>query len=380
MRVGIITSVHKPFDGRIFHREARTLAQAGYDVTLIAPAAFDQDERDGITVVGVSPPNSRWQRVRVWRDIYRQISSLQPDIIHFHDPELLLLAPFFRRKFGRDVKIIYDVHEYFIAALTCKYWIPAWLRPLVAKSAAVLEQLLLRKIDGVICAVTGQVPLYQSFSGPITVVRNLPAARLFEDAVPHPQLDVKGLKLIYVGLILPERGIDIIMEAMKALHRRGHTDIHLLLIGPETSADYINSIHQRIEKNQLGAQVKWLGYVPHREIKHYLANADVGLVPGLYTPQYRNPGLTTKQFEYWLCGLPVLSVDYPHRQVYIEESQSGLTVPAEDIQAHVDAILWFRDHPRERKAMGQRGRNMVLNHYIWEREREKLLAFYRQLA
>jgi len=63
-RVGALTSVHSPLDGRIFHRECRALAAAGYRVTLLAPADFERQERDGVTVVGVPRPASRlgWPR------------------------------------------------------------------------------------------------------------------------------------------------------------------------------------------------------------------------------------------------------------------------------------------------------------------------------
>jgi hypothetical protein len=379
-QVCVITSVHKPFDGRIFYRECRTLAQAGYDITLVAPAAFEREEREGVTILGVTPAASRAQRMRVWRDLFRRVRTLKPEVIHFHDPELLLLVPLFRLHFGRRVKIIYDVHEYFISALTSKYWIPAWLRPIVSRTAALLEKLIVQQTDGIICAVEGQLPLYEAFHGPKAVVRNLPLASLFQNDEPHPALDAQGLKLIYVGLILPKRGIDILLETMRVLHEQGYHDIRLYLIGPKTSPAYMQTLHAFIEKYDLNVQVQWLGYIPPNEIKHYLANADVGLVSGLYTPQYKNPGLTTKLFEYLLMGLPVLSVDYPHRRIYIEESDCGIVVEAEDVQAHVEAILWFDQHPEERQAMGERGQAMVKDHYIWEAEAKHLLEFYKQIV
>lgn len=376
-RVCVLTSVHTPFDGRIFHRECVTLRRAGYGVTLIAPAGFEREEREGITVLGVPKPSGRRGRPLVWWRLFRRVCRLRPDVVHFHDPELLLLVPALRLAFGQRVKIVYDVHEYFVDALAGKYWIPRRLRPLAVTVALWAEQTLVRGVDGIVCAVEGQKSLYSTFRGPIAVARNLPRLGLFQDAQPHPALDVDGLKLIYVGLILPKRGIHVLLEAMRLLHQQGIKDVYLFLIGPETSSVHIREIQTFAQTHHLDEHIRWLGPVPHLQLKHYLIAADVGVIPGLYTRQYSNPGVTTKLFEYMLCGLPVISADYPHRRVYIEEANGGLVVPAEDAAAHADAVLWLRDHPGETRAMGERGRAMVLNHYTWEQEQARLLAFYR---
>lgn len=380
LRICVLTSIHQPFDGRIFHRECKTLAQAGYQVTLIAPADFERQERDGITVLGVPRPASRYQRPLIWWRLYRLIRRLRPDVIHFHDPELLMLVPLFRMTLGRNVKIVYDVHEYFVDSLAEKYWIPSRLRAFAMSAAGWLERLLVRGVDGIICAVEGQKPLYDGFRGPMAVVRNLPFAALFEDAEPHPALDVEGFKLIYVGLILPIRGIDVLLAAMRVLRQRGHRDVHLFLVGPATSPAYIQEIQTFVQNHQLTDQIHWLGYVPHDQLKHYLANAHLGLVPGLRTRQFRNPGISTKLLEYMLCALPIVSVNHPHHLVHLEESNCGLTVSPEDASAHAEAILWMREHPDEARAMGQRSQAMVLDRYTWEREQSQLLTFYQALS
>ncbi|NLH40999.1 MAG: glycosyltransferase, partial [Planctomycetes bacterium] len=91
-RVCILTSVHIPFDGRVFHREACSLAKAGYDVTLIAK--HDKEETvSGVRVVPLPKPRSRLHRMTavLWR-LYRLAVREDADVYHFHDPELMIVG------------------------------------------------------------------------------------------------------------------------------------------------------------------------------------------------------------------------------------------------------------------------------------------------
>lgn len=378
--VGVVTSVHAPWDVRIFHRECRALAAAGHRVTLLAPADFAREERDGVTLVGFPRPARRLGRIRLWWQLFREALRLRPEVVHFHDPELLLLVPLFRLARGKRLRLIYDVHEYFADAIRVKHWIPRAFRPTLSFLAGRMERFLARGVDGLVLAVEGQSSLFPNFRGPIAVVRNLPSQALFADPQPHPALDVPAFRLIYVGLILPQRGIDVLLEAMRILHEQEVRDVVLFLIGPETSPAYMRDIQAFVRKHGLEEQVRWLGPVPPDQLEHYLAAADAGVAPGLYTAQYSRPSLFTKLFEYMLAGLPTVVADYPWSRPYVEEGQCGIVVPAEDAEAYAQAIRWLRDHREEAREMGRRGRELVLRKYTWEREQERLISFYREIG
>jgi len=47
--------------------------------------------------------------------------------------------------------------------------------------------------------------------------------------------------------------------------------------------------------------------------------------------------------------------------------------------AHADAILRLHARPKERMAMGEQGRSLVLQRYTWATEAESLLGLYERL-
>ena len=75
-KVCILTTVHPPFDTRIFHKEAETLASAGYAVTLIVQ--HDRDEVvSGVRIKTLPKPRNRFTRIfgLAWRAFRLALAS-----------------------------------------------------------------------------------------------------------------------------------------------------------------------------------------------------------------------------------------------------------------------------------------------------------------
>ena len=96
VKVCVLTSVHPPFDVRIFHKEAVTLVKAGYEVVLIAQ--HDKEEIvDGVRIISLKKPANRIARMTktVW-SAFRKALQIKADVYHLHDPELLPIGFFLR--------------------------------------------------------------------------------------------------------------------------------------------------------------------------------------------------------------------------------------------------------------------------------------------
>lgn len=106
--VAILTSSHSTFDTRIFHKQARSLAEAGNDVTLVTPHHEDT-VKHGVEVVSVSDEDVDSAGLADARRIYRRAKQLDADVYHFHDVGLIPFGAML--SYTTDAKVVYDCHE-----------------------------------------------------------------------------------------------------------------------------------------------------------------------------------------------------------------------------------------------------------------------------
>jgi glycosyltransferase involved in cell wall biosynthesis len=369
MKIFHVTSVHPPFDVRIFHKECRTLAQAGYDVTLLAQTDGREKAIDGVRVIGLPRIARRYRRPHLWRLIVGEVKRLKPDVVHLHDPELLLIVPFLR-----SARLVYDCHEPTAETMLVRRWIPHSLRCPVSRLVAFLEPVLARHIDAVVVTEDSHMELFQRCGCPVVLLYNYP---LLSNLGFTRHSD--GKTILHIGLLSEERGAGTMIQAMKHVVERVW-GARLLLVGSfDCPADEIE-ICQMISDYGLEDAVVLVGWVPFSDLPKWFVQGDIGLVPWQTKEKFPPQIIPTKMFEYMSFGLPIVASNRLTIRRFLDGLDCGFLVRPGDPQELAEAIEYLLNCPAEAERMGENGRQAIEERYNWEAEGEKLIALYCQLA
>lgn len=366
VKVCILTTVHQPFDTRIFHKQAKTLVKAGYDVTLIAQHSKDEVV-DGVKIVTLPRPRNRLTRMfsLAWR-AFRLACQHKADIYHFHDPELIPVGLLLKLQGKR---VIYDVHEDVPKHILSKEWIPKPLRRLVAGGARLAEGLASWALDGIVSATP---PIASRFpSSKTVIVQNFPILNELVVQDPTPYWE-RPANVVYVGDITLIRGIREMVQAMSLLP--DDLDAQLILAGTFSPP----SLETEVSALSGWERVKFLGWQDRKSVAQLLGKSRVGLV--LFHPEPNHlEAQPNKLFEYMSAGLPVIASDFPLWREIVAGERCGLLVDPLNPKAIAEAIQWILDHPEEAEEMGRRGQKAVPERYNWNTEAAKLISLYRRL-
>lgn len=361
-RVVHVSSVHKATDARIFEKQCKTLARAGFDVLLIAgepegpvsPAvkviSFPQTHNRVLRIIG-RPAVMCWKAARA-----------RPHIIHLHDPELIPCGILLRLL---GFKVVFDSHEDLPENFRHKTYLP----PAARRLAALMSHGLVRVADFGLSAIVAATPhIAERYRNPIVAtVRNYPAVDEWNSS---PSISRQDRRMVYIGGIAANRGLWTMLDAT-ALLSESH-GARLTLAGPIAPELLV-----QLKNHRAWPHIDYVGNLSRSEVADLLASATVGLCLLLPEPAYVN-SIPTKLFEYMAAGLPSVASHFPEWEKMLA-GPVGLVADPECPESVAAAVARIFENPDLASDMAARGRERVLRETNWANEGETLVAMYRQL-
>jgi glycosyltransferase involved in cell wall biosynthesis len=394
------------YDSRV-RKEARTLAQAGYDVTIacLASGGASTDLPANVRIVVVEQPGASVSRgfsnpffakagsriaaliqritwlfgygrgLRSWGRL--AIERAGPvDVWHAHDlTGLAAIVP----HLDRGSAVVYDSHELFLETGTAlrlpsfaRRLLRAYERRLVSRTQAVIT------VNDEIARVLGR--RYRPRR--IEVVHNCPER--WTPPIPAPELIREAADIpdgaaivLYHGGLTAGRGIDALLESMLA---DGLGQVHLVLMG---FGDMRHELQAASRAERWDGRIHLLDPVPPSELLSWVASADVGAMP--------NPGATrndyfsspNKLFECFAAGVPVVASDFPTmRRIVLDDAEGPLGAlcdpnRTESIGAAIASIVGLS--PEGRDAFKTRCRRAAADRWNWETEVLRILSIYSEI-
>jgi len=239
--------------------------------------------------------------IRFWHISAKIIKNINYDFVHCNDLNTLGILFFLKKEFGK--KLIYDAHELFAERYS--------FNSIKYKIWNYIEKKLIRRTR---CVITPELyraryikDKYKLAKMPY-IINNFPRFQSFKPKNIKKELGIQDRSriLCYLGNLMPNRKIEIIIESLKYL-----PDNYVLVLFGYSYDNYIEKLNKLVKKNEMIHQVYFYGKLSPEEILPTIAQCDIGVA------LYENSSINNyycapnKVFEYIMAGVKVVANDYP---------------------------------------------------------------------
>ena len=384
----IVENLPLPFDRRVW-QESRTLAAAGYLVSIICPKApgYEKsfEEIDGIHIhrhwlpaeadgalgyayeYGVALLMEFWLSLKI--AFGRGFDVLQA----CNPPDTIFLIGGFYKLFGK--KFVFDHHDINPELYEAKFGKKGWGRKLLV----FLERLSFRTADMVISTNESyrRIAVDRGGKDPrdVFVVRSGPDLTRIKRVPPNPALK-KGRRYLvgYVGVMGKQEGIDLLLQAVQLIVKHlGRTDIHFGLVGGGTELPAMRELAKKLD---VAEYVTFTGRAPDAELLEMLNTADICVNPDRANDM-NDRSTMNKIMEYMALGKPVVQFDLTEGRV--SAGDASLYARPNDVADLAQKMVALLGDENQRIHMGAIGRERVEHALSWQHEAPRLLAAYDNL-
>lgn len=211
----------------------------------------------------------------------------------------------------------------------------------------------------------------KGYAGPAAI---LPASRHTVsrgEAQPPPESRAERFTVGYVGRLVPEKGIDTLLEALALVEPP--KDVRCSIVGEGSGAGDLKRYARRLG---VADRVSWKGYVDPEEVLDVYRLLDVVVVPSRTMPNWKEQfgRVVIESLEH---GVPVItstSGELPH---LVDLTGGGWTFPEGDSRALAAILERLSDRPAELTARGRRGREVIRREFDVDRLTDRFTEVVR---
>jgi rhamnosyl/mannosyltransferase len=177
-----------------------------------------------------------------------------------------------------------------------------------------------------------------------------------------------GAVVLFVGRLVPYKGVDVLLRAMRGL------DASAIIVG---DGPLRGELERQAVALGIGARVSFLGTLAEDELAEWYCNCDVLALPSTTAAE----AFGVVQVEAMARGKPVVSTRVASGVPWVnQDGITGFTVPPGDADALRSALARLLADAELRTRMGEAGRRRFLEQFAQAAMVERTAALYGEVA
>ncbi len=188
--------------------------------------------------------------------------------------------------------------------------------------------------------------------------------RYFEKTAPYA---LAKPYILYVGTVEPRKNLDALLDGYKALRADLREHYDLVIAGPVGWA----ATETMARIRSAGAGVRYLGYVPERDMPALTGGASVFVYPSLYE------GFGFPVAQAMAAGVPIVTSAISSLPEIAGEA--ALLIDPRSTAEIRNAVERLLDHPKLAASLGSKGRERASSLFRWERCAKESIEFFQQV-
>jgi len=160
----------------------------------------------------------------------------------------------------------------------------------------------------------------------------------------------KSKNVLYMGMLVQHKGVHYLIKSFPLI-LKNHPDANLIILGDGKEK---KSLKKMCEILNIQKKVKFYGRVPHHNIKEFISESNVIVVPSLW-----NENSPMVVYEASSVGRPVVGSKRGGIPELVKDGETGYIVNPGDIEMIAEKVSYILSNPSLGDKLGKNGRKIV---------------------